>query len=50
MATHWCGIHTGQRSRIILRSNLASAEKIPKTDLPADVVVSIAAPWPANIF
>ena len=34
------------RSEIRSRSNSASDAKMPKTSLPAGVVVSIAAPWP----
>lgn len=36
------------RSEMSSRSNSASAAKIPKTSLPAAVVVSIAAPWPVR--
>lgn len=36
------------RSAISSRSNSASAAKIPKTSLPAAVVVSMAAPWPVS--
>jgi mercuric reductase len=36
------------RSAINSRSNSANAAKMPKTSLPAAVVVSMAAPWPVN--
>src|SRR5665647_1386886 len=36
------------RSEINSRSKSARAAKIPKTSLPAAVVVSIAAPWPVR--
>jgi hypothetical protein len=36
------------RSAISSRSNSASAAKMPKTSLPAAVVVSMAAPWPGQ--
>ncbi|AJW93587.1 hypothetical protein BM43_7643 (plasmid) [Burkholderia gladioli] len=38
------------RSAINSRSNSARAAKMPKTSLPAAVVVSMAAPCPVNTF
>ncbi|MOA38083.1 hypothetical protein D3C78_1597310 [compost metagenome] len=38
------------RSVISSRSNSAKAAKMPKTSLPAAVVVSMAAPWPVSTF
>jgi len=38
------------RSEISSRSNSANAAKIPKTNLPAALVVSIAAPCPVSTF